>query len=152
MIRRYRKHQKIENEEQDQYKEALCTLNEELMSITKNLKEQSRLWEEVEKAKAGLATELSTLHELMEKAKAYAMVKFSASQPFIDACGVYYDDGFEDCLKQVGSVYPDLNLSKATLDDPVPTIPGSGDTVNKESDDSTHIEEQDLNDDNVVLA
>ena len=59
----YRKHQEIENKEQDQYKEAFCTLNEELTFVNAKLKEKSRLLEEVEKVRATLATELSTFHE-----------------------------------------------------------------------------------------
>ena len=34
----------------------------------------------------------------------------------------------------------------------MPTTPGGGDTVNEESDDSIHIEEQGLKDDGVVIA
>lgn len=73
----YRKRQKIENKEQDQYKEPVRTLNEELTSVTKKLKKESYLREEAKKAKASLVTELSTLREEMEKAK--AMVEFKAS-------------------------------------------------------------------------
>jgi len=53
---------------------------------------------------------------------------FKALQPFIDACAVYYGDGFEDCLKQVKSVYPNLDLSKFTMDEPLPSAP-VGDTI-----------------------
>nr|POF23567.1 hypothetical protein CFP56_50161 [Quercus suber] len=111
------------------------------MSFTEKLKEESHLLEEVEKAKAGLATELSTLREHMDKAKVDDVAEFRAFQPFIVAYDAYYDDGFEDGLKQVESVYPDLNLSKVTLEDPVPMTPRGGDTVNEESDDSTHTKE-----------
>ena len=99
-----------------------------------------------------MVTELSTLREQMEKAKANAMADFRASKPFIDACGIYYGVGFKDCLKQVRYVYPDLDLSKVTLDDLVSMTPGGGDTVDEESDDSTHTEEQDPKDDCMVLA
>lgn len=68
-------------------------------------------------------------------------MEFKASQPFIDACAIYYGDEFDDCLKQVGSVYPDLDLSKITFDDPLSTTPGGGDTVNEEYNDSTYTEE-----------
>ena len=152
VIRWYRKRQKIENKERDQYKEAIYILNEELTTITTKLKEGSRLQEEAKKAKAGLMTELATLSEQMDKAKADAMAEFRVSQPFIDACDVYYGDAFDDYLKQIGFVYPDLDLSKITLDDMVPTTPGGSDTVNEESDDSTHMEEQDLKDDNMVIT
>ncbi|XP_065638950.1 codeine O-demethylase-like [Quercus suber] len=88
----------------------------------------------------------------MEKAKADAVAEFRDSQLFIDACGVYYGVGFEDYLKQVGSIYPDLDLSKVTLNDPVSTTLMGSDTIDKESNDFTHIEEQDPKDDSVVLT
>ena len=84
-------------------------------------------------------------------ARADAITKFKDSQPFIDACAVYYDDGFEDCLKQVKFVYPNLDLSKVTMDGPLPTIPTSGDIVSEETEDSTQ-SERDPKDDDVVLA
>ena len=87
----------------------------------------------------------------MEKAKADALVDFKASQSFIDACAVYYGEDFDDYLKQVGSVYLDLDLSKISMDDPVPMTPAGADTVNKETDDSTQLE-WDPKDDGVVLA
>ena len=77
----------------------------------------------------------------MENAKADAIAEFRASQPFIDLCAVYYGDGFDDCLNQVGSVYPDVDLSRITLDDPVLMTPVSGDTINEESGDFAHTEE-----------
>ena len=96
--------------------------------------------------------ELSTFYEQMEKAKADVVADFRASQPFIDACVVYYGIEFEDWLKKVRSIYLDLDLSKVTFDNPVPSTPGGGDIVDEESDDSTHIEEQDSKDDGVVLT
>ena len=83
-------------------------------------------------------------------ARADAIAKFKASQPFIDSCAVYYGDGFEDCLKQVKSVYPHLDLSKVTMDDPLPSTPASN-TIFEEIDDSTE-SESDPKDDSVVLA
>lgn len=64
---------------------------------------------------------------------------------------VYYSDGFDDCLKLVRSVYPNLKLSKVTMDDPLPTTPVDGDTVSEKTNDSTHTE-QGSKDDAVVLA
>ena len=77
----------------------------------------------------------------MEKVKANTVVEFRASQPFIDACVVYYGDGFEDYLKQVESVYPILGLSKITLENPMSTTYRGDDTINEESGDSIHTEE-----------
>ncbi|KAK9992780.1 hypothetical protein SO802_022483 [Lithocarpus litseifolius] len=71
-------------------------------------------------------------------------------EPFIDSCAVYYGDGLKDCVKQVKSIYAYLDLSKVTLDDPLPSTP-AGDTVLEENDDSPR-SERDPKDDGVVLA
>ena len=55
----------------------------------------------------------------VEMARADAVTVFKASQPFIDSCAVFYGDGFKDFLKQVKSVYPHLDLSKVSVDDPM---------------------------------
>ena len=73
-------------------------------------------------------------------ARADAIAEFKASQPFIDACAVYYGDRFKDCLKHVGAVYLNLDLSKVTINDPMPTTPAFSDTVSEETNDSTHTE------------
>ena len=78
------------------------------------------------------------------------MKEYRASQTFIDACAEYYGDGFEDCLKQVKSIYPHLDLSKVSMDDPLPSTP-AGNTTLKENDDSTE-SEANPKDDSVVLA
>lgn len=70
--------------------------------------------------KTNLVTELAALHEQMEKAKADAVAEFWTSQPYFDACGVYYGDSLDDCLKQVSFVYLNLDLSKVTIDDTIP--------------------------------
>jgi len=64
---------------------------------------------------------------------------------------VYYGNGFDDCLKKVGSVYPNLDLSKVTMDDPLPITPVGGDTASEETNDSTHTE-QGSKDDGMVLT
>ena len=132
--------------------DAIRTLNQELTAKTKVLVEETRRFEEAEKAKTNLATELAFLCEQMEKAKVDTMAKFRASQSFINACAIYYADGFENCLKQVGSIYPDLDLSKVSIDDLLLTTPGASDTVDKEFDDSTYTEERIPIDDGVVIA
>ena len=85
----------------------------------------------------GLEKELTALCEQVEMAKADAIIEFKAFQPFIDACAVYYGDGFEDCLKQVRPVYLNLDLSKVTMDDPLSMTPAGGNTISEETDDST---------------
>ncbi|KAL0000117.1 hypothetical protein SO802_019719 [Lithocarpus litseifolius] len=57
---------------------------------------------------------------------------------------------FEDCLKQVQSVYPHLHLSKVSMDDPLLSTP-AGDSTLEETDDSIE-SEPDPKDDSVVLA
>lgn len=84
-------------------------------------------------------------------ARVDAIAEVKASQAFIDACAVYYGDGFEDCLKQVRSIYPNLDLSKVTMDNPLPMTPIDGSTVSEEFRDSTHTE-QGSKDDSGVLA
>ena len=82
--------------------------------------------------------------------RADAVIEFKASQSFIDSCAVYYGDGFEDCLKQVKFFYPYLDLSKVTMDDPLPSTPAS-DTIFEETNNSTQ-SKRDPKDDGVVLA
>ena len=65
------------------------------------LKEETRLKEEAEMAKANLMTELTTFHKKIDKAKVVTMAEFRVSQPFFNPCGAYYGDGFDECLKQV---------------------------------------------------
>ena len=86
----------------------------------------------------------------METARVDAIKEFKASQPFIDSCAIYCGDRFKDCLKQVKSIYPHLDLSKVTMDDPLQSTP-VGDTILDETDDSTE-SEPDPKDDSVVLA
>ena len=63
------------------------------------MKEESCLREEAEKAKTNLTTELATLREQMERAKADAMAGLQISQPYYEECGGFYGDGFDDYLK-----------------------------------------------------
>ena len=79
----------------------------------------------------------------MEKAGVDAITEFKASQSFINSCVDYYGIGFDDCLKQVASAFPELDLSGITMEESVPTTPAS-DTIANEGDDPK--------DDSVVLA
>lgn len=152
VIRQFRKRQEIENKELDQYEETIRILDEELTLITTKLKEESHLREEAEKVKTNLTTKLTTLREQTEKAKADAVPEFRLSQPFFDACGVYYGNRFDDCLKQVGSVYTDLVLSRITIDDIVLQMPRRDDNVSDEPYNSSHTIEQKAKDDGVVIG
>lgn len=64
---------------------------------------------------------------------------------------MYYGDGFDDCPKQVRSIYPNLNISNVTMDEPVLTTPADGDTVDEKIEDFI-LAEQDLKDNGVMLA
>ena len=79
LIYQYRKPREIENKERDQYKEVVHIISEEMMATTTKLKEESRLREEAKKAKADLATELTTLRMQMDKVKAGANMEFRVS-------------------------------------------------------------------------
>ena len=84
-------------------------------------------------------------------AKADAVTEFKVSQPFIDACAIYYGGGFEDCLKQVRFFYLNLDLSKVSMHNPLSLTPAIGDTISKETGDFTQLE-RDPKDDDVILA
>ena len=78
----------------------------------------------------------------MEKAKVDVMAEFRVFQPFFDVCSIYYGIGFNDCLKQLGAAYPNLNLSQIIIDDTIPSTPGGDDIVSEETGDSVHTIEQ----------
>lgn len=62
---------------------------------------------------------------------------------------MYYGDRFKDCLKQVKSVYPYLDLSKVIMDDSLPSTP-IGNTIFEETGDFTQLERDPKN--GVILA
>ena len=137
--------------EQEQYKGAFYMLNKEVMTLNEKLKEEACLREKAQEEKTNLEAKLMAICGQVETARADAITEFKASQPFIDTCAIYYGDGFEDCLKQVKSIYLNLDLSKVTMDDPLLTTPACGGTVSEEIDDSTE-SEWNPKDDCVVLA
>ena len=63
------------------------------------------------------------MKEKAETAGADAIQKFKASQSFIDSCADYYSTGFDDCLKQVMSAFPKLDLFGISMDAPEPVTP-----------------------------
>ena len=60
---------------------------------------------------------MTALGQRVQTVGADAVQDFKASQSFIDSCAGYYDTGFDDCLKQVASAFPGLDLSGITMDD-----------------------------------
>ena len=63
------------------------------------------------------------MREKAETAGTDAVQKFKTSQSFIDSCADYYSTGFDDCLKQVASTFPELDLSGISMDAPEPVTP-----------------------------
>lgn len=130
MITRLRKRNETLTNEQEQYKGALRTLNGEVKELREKLEEEGCQRKKEQETKVTVEKELMTLLEQVETARADAVNEYKASQPFIDFCTGYYGDGFEDCLQQVKSLYLDLDLSKVTLDDPLPSTP-TGDSIRR---------------------
>ena len=110
-----------------QYKEALRTLNAELKGTREKLEGAGLRKKELDEG-------LTTLRRQVEMAGADAVQKFKASQSYVDSCADYYGTRFDDCLKQVASVFPELDLFGITMDDFEPTTPVSD--VVDESDDA----------------
>ena len=130
-------------DQQVQYKEVVRLLNADLKDLREKLGEAGHQQEKLE-------GELTALRAQVETAGTDAVQKFETTQSFIDSCAEYYGTRFDDCLKQVTSVYPKLDLSGITLDDPVPMTP-AGDTVADKVDEPINLDLL-LNDDGVVLA
>ena len=95
--------------EQGQYKDAMRTFNKEVKELREKLVKVG-----FEKQK--LQEEVTALQEKAETVGADAVQKFKMLQPFIDSCADYYGTGFDDCLKQVASTFPELDLSGISMD------------------------------------
>ena len=67
-------------------------------------------------------------------------------------CGIYYGDGFKDCLKQVRAAYPNLDLSQIVINDTVPLTSRGNDIVGDKNVNSIHTIEQEVEVDGVVIA
>ena len=109
VVTRVRKHNRNLMNEQGQYKEAVRTLNNELKEVRGKL-------EEADCQKEKLQQEVTALSERVETVGTDVVQEFKASQSFIDSYAEYYGTGFDDCLKQVASVFPELDLSEITMD------------------------------------
>ena len=108
-VTRVRKHNATLMNEQGQYKDAMRTFNKEVKKLREKLVEAGS-------QKQKLQEEVTALKEKSETAGADAIQKFKASQSFIDSCADYYGTGFDDCLKQVASAFPELDLSGISMD------------------------------------
>ena len=130
--------------EQGQYKEAVRTLNKEVKEVKGKL-------EEADRQKQKLQEEVMALREKVEAVRTNAVQKFKTSQLFNDSCADYYGTGFDDCLKQVASAFPKLDLSKIIMDAPKPTTP-VGNVVTDNDDGSPKSRLPPKDDGSVVLA
>ena len=81
--------------EQEYYKEALCTFNKEVKKLTEKLKKESAKRQKEQGAKATVEKGLMALLGQVEIAKVDVLTEFKALQPLIDACAAYYGNGFE---------------------------------------------------------
>ena len=93
--------------EQGQYKDAVRTLSQELKEVKEKLMEANRQNDKLQ----------AEVTDLGQTAGADAVRDFKATQSFIDSCAEYYGTGFDDCLKQVASAFPKLDLFGITMDD-----------------------------------
>ena len=110
VVTRVRKHNINLMNEQAQYKDVVRTLNQELKEVREKLVEADRQNDK-------LKEEVTDLGQRLQTAGADAVRDFTATQSFIDSCAKYYGTGFDDCLKQVASAFPVLDLSGITMDD-----------------------------------
>ena len=60
---------------------------------------------------------MSDLGQRVQTAETNAVRDFKVLQLFIDSYAEYYGTGFDNCLKQVASAFPELDLSGITMDD-----------------------------------
>ena len=94
----------------------MCTFNKEVKELREKLVEAGS-------QKQKLQEEVTALREKVETAGIDAVQKFKMSQSFIDSYTDYYGTGFDDCLKQVASAFPELDLSGISMDAPKPVTP-----------------------------
>ena len=91
------------------------------------------------------------MREKAETARTDVVQKFKTLQSFIDSCADYYGTGFDDCLKQVASAFPKLDLSGISMDAPELVTPARDVAI---EDDDVVLESQPspMVDGGVVLA
>ena len=122
-----------------------------MRTFNKEVKELREKLAKVGSQKQKLQEEVTTLREKAEMAGTDAVQKFKTSQSFIDSCADYYSTGFDDCLKQVVSAFPELDLSGISMDVPEPATPAKDVAI---EDDDVVLESQPspVADGGIVLA
>ena len=94
---------------QGQYKDAMRTFNKEVKELREKLVKAGS-------QKQKLQEEVTALQEKAEMVGTDTVQKFKTPQSFIDSYADYYGTGFDDCLKQVASAFPELDLSGISMD------------------------------------
>ena len=84
--------------------------------MNQELKEVREKLVEADHQNDKLKEEVTDLGQRVQTARADAVQDFKATQSFINSCVEYYGTGFDDCLKQVASAFPELDLSGITMD------------------------------------
>ena len=130
--------------EQGQYKDAMRTFNQEVKELREKLVEAGS-------QKQKLQEEVTALQEKVETAGTNVVQKFKTSQSFIDSCADYYGTGFDDCLKQVASAFPELDLSGISMDAPEPVMPAR-DVATEDDDVVLESQPSPVADGGIVLA
>ena len=139
-----KKHNATLMNEQGQYKDAMRTFNKEVKELREKLVE-------VGSEKQKLQEEVTALQEKAETVGADAVQKFKTLQSFIDSCADYYGIGFDDCLKHVALAFPELDLSRISMDALEPVTPAR-DVATEDDDVVLESQPSPLADGDVVLA
>ena len=87
-----------------------------MRTFNKEVKELREKLVEAGSQKQKLQEEVTALQEKAEMVGTDTVQKFKTPQSFIDSYADYYGTGFDDCLKQVGSAFPELDLSRISMD------------------------------------
>ena len=72
------------------------------------------------------------------------MAGFRTFHPYYDECGKFYGDSFDDCLKQVVSLYPHLDSSQVVIDHTMLSTLGGADAVMDEADGSIYMVKEEV--------
>ena len=91
------------------------------------------------------------MQEKVEMVGTNAVQKFKMSQSFIDSCTDYYGTGFDDCLKQVASAFPELDLFGISMDALEPVMP-TRNIITNDDDDILESQPSPKVDSGVILA
>ena len=95
---------------------------------------------------------MTALRKKVETVGIDAIQNFKTSQSFIDSCADYYGTGFDNCLKQVTSAFPELDFSGISMDAPEPVTPARNVATDDDDDGIRESHSSPQVDGGVVLA